>query len=130
MPSVLIEVRRKYSKEEEMAIMEGVHKALCEAFKLPSSDRMVRFVSHEPHRFLSPPDLRQPERYTYITMEAVAGRSINAKRELYQCIADTLVPLGIPQDHVTVIVHEIARENWGHRGMAGSDIDIGHKVEV
>lgn len=130
MPSVMIEVRRKYSPQEESAIMEAVHKGLLEAFQLPSTDRMVRFMSHEPHRFLAPPDLAQPDRYTYITMEAVVGRSINAKRELYQCIADRLVPLGIPANHVTVIIHEILRDNWGHRGMAASDVDLGHKIEV
>ena len=130
MPSVLIEVRRKYSQQEEVAIMEAVHKSLREAFKIPADDRMIRFVSHEPHRFICPPDRRQPERYTHITIDAFPGRSINAKRELYQCVVDNLEPLGIPHDHVTVIVHEVARENWGHRGMAGSDIEVGFKIEV
>ena len=130
MPSVMIEVRRKYTPQEEMAIMEGVHKSLREAFKVPAHDRMIRFTSHEPQRFVCPPDLRQPERYTYITIEAFTGRSVNAKRELYQCIADNLEPLGIPHDHVTVILHEVPRENWGHRGMSGADIDVGFKIEV
>lgn len=130
MPSVSIEVRREYTRSEEASIMEAVLKSFREAFKVPSSDRMVRFTSHPPHRFLAPPDLANPDRYTYITIEALPGRSINAKRELYQCMADNLAPLGIPQDHVTIIIHEIARENWGHRGMAASDIDVGFKIEV
>jgi phenylpyruvate tautomerase PptA (4-oxalocrotonate tautomerase family) len=130
MPTVLIETRRKYTPQEETAIIGAVHQALRDAFKIPADDRYLRLVSHEAHRFACPPDLKQPDRYTHITIEAFAGRSINAKRELYQCIADRLVPLGIPHDHVTVIVHEVTRENWGHRGMAGSDIDVGFKIEV
>lgn len=130
MPSVLIETRRPYSPQEETAIMEAVHAALREAFKIPADDRMLRFVSHEPHRFSCPPDRSQPERYTHIRIEAFAGRSINAKRELYQCIVENLEPLGIPHDHVTVLLHELPRENWGHRGMSGADIDVGFTIEV
>ena len=130
MPSVLIETRRNYTPPEVAAIMEAVHKSLREAFKIPADDRMLRFVSHEPQRFVCPPDRRQPERYTLITIDAFAGRSINAKRELYQCIVDNLEPLGIPHDHVTVLLHEVPRENWGHRGMSGADIDVGFKIEV
>ena len=110
--------------------MEAVHAALRDAFKIPADDRMLRLVSHEPHRFICPPDRTQPDRYTHVTIHAFAGRSINAKRELYQSIAERLEPLGIPHDHVTVLLHEVGRENWGHRGMAGSDIDPGFKIEV
>lgn len=130
MPSVLIEVRRKYTAAEETALMEAVHAALREAFKIPADDRTLRLVAHEPHRFICPPDRKQPDRFTHITIEAFTGRSINAKRELYQCIVDNLEPLGIPHDHVTVLLHELPRENWGHRGMAGSDIDVGFKIDV
>ncbi len=130
MPSVLIETRRAYTPKEETAIMEAVHLALRDAFKIPADDRCLRLVSHEPHRFACPPDRKQPDRFIHITIEAFAGRSINAKRELYQCMVDRLEPLGIPHDHVTVLLHEVARENWGHRGMAGSDIDVGFKIEV
>ncbi|HUR39567.1 MAG TPA: tautomerase family protein [Verrucomicrobiae bacterium] len=130
MPSVLIETRRPYSADEETAIIEAVHLALRDAFKIPADDRMLRLVCHAPHRFVCPPDRQQPDRYVHITIEAFAGRSINAKRELYQNIAERLEPLGIPHDHVTVLLHEVARENWGHRGMAGSDIEVGFKIEV
>jgi len=130
MPSVLIETRRSYTRDEETAIMDAVHMSLRDAFKIPADDRCLRFISHEPHRFACPPDCRQPERFTHVTIEAFAGRSINAKRELYQSIADRLEPLGIPHDAVTVLLNELPRENWGHRGMAGSDIDVGFKIEV
>lgn len=130
MPSVLIETRRPYSPEEASALMEAVHLALRDAFRIPADDRMLRLVSHDPGCFICPPGCRHPDRYVHITIEAFAGRSINAKRELYQCIGERLEPLGIPPDHITVLLHEISPENWGHRGMAGSDIAVGFKIEV
>ena len=55
MPSVLIEVRRQYTQEQEIALMEAVHMALREAFKIVPGDKNVRLVVHEPHRFAYPP---------------------------------------------------------------------------
>ena len=34
MPSVLIEIRRQYAKEQEIELMEAVHKALRESFNI------------------------------------------------------------------------------------------------
>lgn len=82
MPSVLIEVRQKYSREREIALMEAVHAALREAFKILPTDRNVRLVVHEPHRFACPPGREKPEFYTHISIDAFAGRSLDAKRSL------------------------------------------------
>lgn len=131
MPSVLIEVRRKYNPAQEVAIMEAVHTALCEAFKILPHDKNVRFIVHEPHRFGYPPDREKPDRYTHISIDAFAGRSLEAKRNLYKAIVTNLEPLGIPKDHVKIMLREIPKENWGIRGgQAGCDVDLGYKVEV
>ena len=65
MPSVLIEVRRQYTQEEETAIIDAVHGALREAFKIMLGDKNVRLIVHEPHRFACPPDREKPEFYTH-----------------------------------------------------------------
>ena len=131
MPSVLIEVRRQYTQEQEIALMEAVHAALREAFKIPPGDRNVRLVVHEPHRFAVPPERQQPEFYTHISIDAFAGRSLNAKRNLYQAIVRNLQPIGIPKDHVKILLREITKENWGIRGgQAGCDVDLGFKIDV
>jgi len=131
MPSVLIEVRRLYSVEQELALMEAVHAALREAFKIVPGDKNVRLLVHEPHRFACPPDRKQPELYTHISIDAFAGRSVEAKRNLYKAIVENLEKLGIPKDHVKILLREIARENWGIRGgQAGCDVELGFKVEV
>ncbi|MDH4276290.1 MAG: tautomerase family protein, partial [Gammaproteobacteria bacterium] len=129
--SVLIEVRRQYSPQQEVSIMEAMHAALREAFKIVASDRNVRLVVHEPHRFACPPDRKQPEFYTQVSIDAFEGRSLDAKRALYRAIVGNLQPLGIPADHVNILLREIAKENWGIRGgQAGCDVELGYKVDV
>lgn len=131
MPSVLIEVRRRYTTEQEVALMDAVHAALREAFKILSDDRNIRLVVHEPHRFACPPNREKPEAYTHISIDAFAGRSLDAKRNLYTAIVNNLEPLGIPKSHVKILLREIAKESWGIRGgQAGCDVELGFKVEV
>ncbi len=131
MPSVLIEVRKAYSPDEEIALMEAVHAALREAFKILPTDRNVRLVVHEPHRFACPPNRARPELYTHVSIDAFAGRSLDAKRALYRAIVANLGRLGVPADHVKILLRELPRENWGIRGgQAGCDVDLGFKVDV
>ncbi|MCB1316481.1 MAG: tautomerase family protein [Leptospiraceae bacterium] len=131
MPSVTIEVRQQYSREIEEGIMEAVHSALRSAFKILPGDRNVRLIVHEAHRFQCPPDRKTPECYTHISIDCFAGRSINAKRQLYRDIVANLASFGIPADHVKILLREISAENWGIRGgQAACDVDLGFRVDV
>ena len=131
MPSVLIEVRRAYRQEDELALMEAVHAALREAFGILPGDRNVRLLVHEPHRFACPPSKGKPDLYTHISIDAFAGRSVQAKRNLYAAIVANLEPLGIPRDHVKILLREIPRENWGIRGgQAACDVELGFKIDL
>jgi len=131
MPSVLIEIRRAIAADEESRLMEAVHAALREAFKLLPGDRNVRLIAHEPHRFACPPDRSHPELYTHISIDAFAGRSLDAKRALYRGIVEKLEGLGIPRDHVKILLRELPKENWGIRGgQAACDLELGFKIEV
>lgn len=131
MPSVLIEVRREYPPETESEIMEAVHSALREAFKILPGDRNVRLLVHEPHRFQCPPERSKPECYTHISIDCFAGRTRDAKRKLYKTIVENLSRFGIPSDHVKIMLREIAAENWGIRGgQAACDVDLGFDVTV
>ena len=114
-----------------MGLIEAVHGAVREAFKIKAGDRNVRLVVHEPHRFACPPACEQPDAYTHITIDAFTGRSLDAKRNLYRAIVTNLEPLGIPKNHVKILLRESPRENWGIRGgQAACDVDLGFKVDV
>jgi phenylpyruvate tautomerase PptA (4-oxalocrotonate tautomerase family) len=131
MPCTQIEVRTRYSVEQEVALIDAVHAALQHAFKLPPNDKNIRLVVHEPHRFACPPNKDKPEAFTVVTVDAFLGRSLDAKRQLYKAIVDNLAQLGIPRDHITIYLREIPRENWGLRGgQAACDIDLGFKIDV
>lgn len=131
MPSPLIEVRRAYSQEQEVQLIEAVQDALIEGFRIPAEDRCVRLIAYEPHRFIYPPRLSRPECYTLVTVTGFAGRTIEAKRRLYRSIVERLGALDIPADHITITLNEVERENWGLRGgVPASEIDLGFKVDV
>ena len=111
--------------------MEAVHAALREAFGILPGDRHVRLIAHEPHRFACPPERSHPELSTHISIDAFAGRSLEAKRALYRGIVEKLEGLGIPKDHVKILLREISKENWGIRGgQAGCDVELGFKIDV
>jgi hypothetical protein len=131
MPSILIEVRRRYTQEEEVALMEAVHRAVREGFQILPGDKNVRLIVHEPHRFACPPARSKPEAYTHISIDAFAGRLLEAKRKLYLAIVAELELFGIPRDHVKILLRELPKENWGIRGgQAGCDVELGFKVEI
>lgn len=131
MPSALIEVRRHYSEAQEAAMIDAVHGALVAAFHIPPDDRNIRLVAHEPHRFACSPRLAEPQAFTFVSIDCFAGRSVDAKRNLYSEIVERLAVFGIPRDHITINLRESTAENWGIRGgQAACDVDLGFNVKV
>ena len=108
-----------------------MHKALVHAFQIPTHDRDVRLIVHEPHRFACPPNLAEPALFMLISIDAFAGRSLESKRTLYRRIVDNLAALDIPANHIKILLREIPTMNWGIRGgQAACDIDLGFKIAV
>jgi phenylpyruvate tautomerase PptA (4-oxalocrotonate tautomerase family) len=86
-------------------------------------------VEHAPENFEIPPG--RGERFAIVSIEAFAGRSIDAKRALYREIVTRLAEVGIPKADVFIVLKEIPMENWGLRGgVAGCDIDVGFNIHV
>jgi phenylpyruvate tautomerase PptA (4-oxalocrotonate tautomerase family) len=129
MPNVTIEVRKRYTREQEEAIIDAVHAALMEGIKTPEWDRTIRLVVHEPHRFATPP--KKDERYTLVDVDLFSGRSLEAKKALYRALVRNLGAFGIPADHIKVLLRESEAQNWGIRGgVPASEVDLGFKVDV
>ena len=126
MPNATIEVRRRYTPEEESGIIDAVHAAMMEGLRIPEADKTVRLVVHEPHRFP-----HESERYTLVDVDLFSGRSLEAKARLYRAIVRNLEPFGIPRDQVKVLLRESGAENWGIRGgVPASEVDLGFEVNV
>src|SRR5258706_15037253 len=114
MPLITIETRRGLPRETKRGLLDAVHEALVDAFKIPDHDRAQRFVEHAAEDFDLPPG--RGERFTIVSIVAFAGRSIDVKRALYKAIADRFEALGIPRLDVFIVLHEEPVENWGLRG--------------
>lgn len=129
MPSTMVEIVAGHSPEEERSIVEAVQTALVEALKIPEEDRTVRLVAHEAHRFLRP--AARSDRYTLISIDLFEGRSMDAKRALYQALVRELGGLGIQPDDIKILLREIPPGDWGIRGgRPASEVELGFKVDV
>jgi phenylpyruvate tautomerase PptA (4-oxalocrotonate tautomerase family) len=129
MPLVRIETRRWMTLETKRAVLDAVHEALVAAFKVPDDDRNQRIIEYAPEDFEG--SAGKGERFTIVTIDAFAGRSLEAKRKLYQELASRLSAVDIPQADLMVVIHDVPLENWGLRGgQAACDIDMGFKIQV
>jgi len=129
MPLVRIEVVRGRSAAQKQQLLEGVHAALVEAFRIPDDDRTQRIVEHEPANVEIPPG--RSERYTLVEITAFPGRSTTAKRALYQAIVRNLGDAGVPAQDVSIVLIEPPMENWGIRGGRSADeVDLGFRVDI
>jgi phenylpyruvate tautomerase PptA (4-oxalocrotonate tautomerase family) len=129
MPLVKIETKRWMTQEVKRAVLDAVHQALVTAFKVPDWDRNQRIIEYNTDDFEASAD--KGERFTIVTIDAFAGRSLEAKRHLYRELASRLEAAGIPQTELIVVVHDVPLENWGVRGgQAACDVDLGFKIQV
>ncbi len=129
MPLVRIETRKWMTGQTKRAVLDAVHASLVIAFRIPEQDRNQRIVEYAPEDFEA--SASKGERFTIVTIDAFAGRSLEAKRTLYRELSSRLEPLGIPPNDLVVVVHDTPLESWGTRGgKAACDIDLGFEVRV
>jgi phenylpyruvate tautomerase PptA (4-oxalocrotonate tautomerase family) len=128
MPIVHVHVRAGRPAAERKAILDGVHAALVEAFRIPEQDRNQLLHEHAPDAFES---AKGPQ-FTLVEATVFPGRSLEAKRRLYAAVVRNLAQRpGIPPEAVLVVLHEPALECWGVRGgKAATDVQLGFEVKV
>ena len=129
MPFAKIEVRRSRPANEIEEMIEAVYQAQRQALKVPRDDRQIRYLEHKPEHFAVPPD--KTENYTLVEITLFPGRSLDAKRKLYQSIVSRFGALGIAPSDIFIVLNEPPLDNWGIRGgIPASEVDIGFKLEV
>jgi len=77
MPLVYIDIRKGHSPEYKRAILDGLHGALVEAFKIPDHDRQQILREHAPEDFEG-----RGAAPTIVSITAFSGRSREAKEPL------------------------------------------------
>jgi phenylpyruvate tautomerase PptA (4-oxalocrotonate tautomerase family) len=111
------------------AVIDAVQSALQEALKIPEWDRTLRLIEHPASHFAVPPG--HGEKFTLVEVTLFSGRSMGAKRTLYQTIVRNLAALGVPPLDIKISLLETPPENWGIRGgMPASEIDLGFEIDV
>ena len=125
MPSTRIETRKGWLGDRRLELIEAVQRALVAHLKIPESDRSVRLLEYEADSFIG-----TSEKATEIEVTLFTGRSIEAKRNLYKGLVGELAAFGLAPNEIKVMLIEVPRENWGLRGMPGSEVQLGFKVEV
>lgn len=129
MPISRIEVRRPRPADEVQALIEALYLAQRAALKVPEGDRQIRYVEHRPEHFAVPPG--KSENFTYVEINLFPGRSLDAKRALYQEIVRRFGELGIAPGDILIVLHEPPLENWGIRGgQPACEVDLGFSLKV
>ena len=109
-------------------MIDAVYQAQLIAFKLPEDDKQIRYLEYRPECFPIPPG--KTENYTIIEFSIFPGRSLAAKRVLYEGIATRFGALGIQPSDIIIVLHEPQLDNWGVRGKPASEIELGLNLNV
>jgi len=127
MPLVKISLRKGQGPGYKRAILDGVHKALVEAFRIPDTDRHQQLYELDPENFEISP--KNSPAFVVIEIIAFLGRSREAKKNLYAAIVRNLGRSpGIDGNDILIIIHESPMENWGIRGGRPADeVDLGFR---
>jgi phenylpyruvate tautomerase PptA (4-oxalocrotonate tautomerase family) len=128
MPIVKIEVCRTRPPQQVSALIDAVYQAQLVALKLPEDDKQIRYVEHKPEHFPVPPGKTQ--NYTIVEFQLFPGRSLDAKRKLYEGVVRRFGELGIQPSDIIIVLHEPPLENWGIRGLPASEVDLGFNLNV
>lgn len=130
MPLTKISLRKGQKTEYKTALLSGVHSALVEAFLVPDSEIYQQIYELDAIDFELPSS--KSDQFVIIEIIAFLGRSLEAKKNLYEGIVQNLGDLlKIPGNDILIILHEPPTENWGvHGGKPASEVDLGFKVGV
>jgi hypothetical protein len=102
---------------------------LVEAFKIPEKDRNQILFAHEAANFETTVD--RTDAFTLIEITAFPGRSIEAKRKLYQALATRFAAAGVGPADLFVVLSEPPLENWSPRdGVSSADVRPSFKLDV
>jgi len=122
-------MRKGRTASEKKAVLDAVHASLVENFKIPAQDRYLRIQEYEAEDFEIPP--ARSGAFVFIEIFAFAGRSLEAKRALYQGIVTRLSALGMDPLDAMIVLNEPHKDNWGIRGgIPASEVDLGYTVAV
>ena len=129
MPLVKVSRRAGFPAAENQRLLDAVHEALVEAFKIPAGDCLQQLLELDAAHFEIPEE--RGAAFTLVEIAAFSGRSGEAKRALYQALARRCEAAGVPARDLFVVLFEPPLENWSPRdGLSSADRKPGFKLDV
>lgn len=110
-------------------LSDCLHSCVVEALNYPENKRAHRFFHLDEGDFYYPEGRTQ--QYTIIEISLFEGRSIEAKKALYQLIFSRFEQnLNILPNDVEITLTETPLHNWGIRGKSGDELVLDYPLAV
>ena len=120
MPFVQITLLKGKSPNIISNIVNSVHNALVEEFKIPELDKFQTIQEVETNNLIYPANylgIPHSENIVYIHITAKEGRTVEMKKKLYKKIAVSISEkTNISIDDVFIVLSETKEENWSFGG--------------
>mmetsp|Transcript_1345 Transcript_1345/g.1475 ORF Transcript_1345/g.1475 Transcript_1345/m.1475 type:complete len:135 (+) Transcript_1345:343-747(+) len=119
--SIKIFSKREFLDEaKRKQISEAIHESMQEALGLPEGKRFQRFIPLDKNDMVLPGG--GEGNYVNVEIMLMSGRAPETKRKLIKSIFKNMKELaGVETNQVEIQIIESPHENWGFRGMTGSE---------
>jgi phenylpyruvate tautomerase PptA (4-oxalocrotonate tautomerase family) len=129
MPLVTISMYEGKTPDFKKKINDAIHAALVQNFKIQDWDYNQRTQEYVKNDWRVPDG--KSDKYTLIEMCVFPGRTKETKKKLYADIVTRLEAIGIPKDHIMILIIEQPMENWGIRGgVPANEVNLGYDTNL
>ncbi|MBK5373865.1 tautomerase family protein [Pseudomonas sp. TH08] len=116
MPLVRVEIRKNPDPTFAKRIGEQIYAAMRSAINVPEHDNFQILNEHDGEHFIFDPQylgIQRSDQLIIIQITLNEGRTLEAKKALYQTIAHNLnTQLGVRLEDVFINLVEVKKENW------------------
>jgi 5-carboxymethyl-2-hydroxymuconate isomerase len=119
---------REHLNPIKVELSDVIHSCVVDALRFPIDKRAHRFFPLDAVDFFYPAS--RTDRYTIVEFSMIAGRSVDAKKQLMRLMFERVQPLGISTQDLEMTIFEIPIQNWGFRGLPGDEHQLNYKIGV
>ncbi len=121
MPQTKIYGNADFIQQNRETLSTTIHSCVVDALNYPPAKKFQRFFPLQAEDFEYPCD--RSEKYIIIEILMFAGRTVEAKKNLYRLLFERLkAKLDIAPLDVEIILIETPSHNWGIRGVSGDEL--------
>ncbi len=128
MPSTRLETSAGWINSRHAEVAAAIQRALVEGIRIPEPDRDIRILEYPAGSFFAPPGRNAC--YSVIEISMFAGRSGEAKAQLYAALQREFAAFGFVDGDLKIVVYDEPFDNWGLRGKPADPATLAFKVDV